>query len=85
MAQLSQSKERKKRREGRRKTSSKTVPDGRAALLSLTLHSSLPGLLHSHHWSLAVLRASDFMVPKVICISAWKALLAEVPKALSLT
>lgn len=54
--------------------------------MSLTLYYSLPGLLHSHHWSLAVLRASDFMMPKQhLCISAWKALPAEVPKALSLT
>ena len=40
MAQLSQSKERKKRREGRRKTS-KTVPDGRAALLCLWPYTTL--------------------------------------------
>ena len=53
--------------------------------MSLTLYYSLPDLLHSHHWSLAVLRASDFMMPNVICISAWKALPIEVPKALSLT
>lgn len=40
MAQLSQSKERKKRREGKRKTS-KTVPDGRAALLCLWPYTTL--------------------------------------------
>ena len=41
MAQLSQSKERKKRREERRKISSKTLPDGRAALLCLWPYTTL--------------------------------------------